>query len=68
MAEEEEDGWVVGRDKEVIVKGGGQACWLSVRVGLERSWQLIFEEFEVDEAGLKSGRRRCYIEDEAGQE
>jgi len=25
-AEEEEDGLVVGRGKEVIVRGGGQAC------------------------------------------
>jgi hypothetical protein len=29
---------------------------------------LIFEEFEVDdEAGLKSGRRRGYIDGEFGQ-
>ena len=27
-----------------------------------RSWKLIFEEFDVDEAGLKSGWRRVYIE------
>ena len=26
LVEEEEDGWVVGRGMEVIVKGGGQAC------------------------------------------
>ena len=26
LVEEEEDGWVVGQGKEVIVKGGGQAC------------------------------------------
>jgi hypothetical protein len=62
LVEVEEGGWVVGRGKEVIVKGGGQACCLSVRVRTRRASKLIFEECEVAEAGLKSGRRRSYIE------